>query len=203
MELNLETNKGPEAAAPGVSTSDAEAFKKTIEESKEKIQAADEKILPKRGRGQRGPGRKKLNAKPQASAQSETIQSVNVDSSPAPSIAPLITPPLLAISKIPASKHNIPELALTPEEAELCANCLNELVQAFVPDLNKMDPKTAAVSGAIMVFGSIFFQKYTIYANEMKKRESEKKKEEIQDEPLPRGNNPLGAESYFGGVRRV
>lgn len=82
---------------------------------------------------------------------------------PPPDISHHIVAPLISISNIPAAKYKIPELALTREEADLCAKSLQELLNAFVPDLGQMNPKTAAIMGAVMTFGMVFISKMQIY----------------------------------------
>lgn len=172
-----------------------QAFQKIIEESKAKIQEAHIEQLPKRK-----PGRPRKNPLPTSESHgSATVaETVTLQApTPPPDLAPMMKGPLIFISKIPATKHNIPELALSPDEAQLCAESLNQILNAFVPDVGNMDPKTAAVVSGSMVFGTVFFQKYQIYLD---------KKKSIDPEPLPevqeviadqQKNAGVDAQSYF------
>lgn len=170
-----EINPSPENAG----NSENEAFKKTLEESKARIQletSLGEQLVPKRGRGRprKHPGTPEI---PIAPAVTQTVQAAE----PAPDIAPLIKAPIQALSRIPAINYKIPELAFTDDEASMCAESLNQVIQAFVPDIGKMDPKTAAVVGAISVFGSIGFQKYSIL-QEKRRLASQEKPPEVQEQ---------------------
>jgi hypothetical protein len=74
------------------------------------------------------------------------------------------------LSRIPAERTQIPALELSITEADACAEALIGILNAFIPDVSKIDPKTAAVLGGITVFGSIGFQKYEIYRRETANR---------------------------------
>lgn len=148
----------------------AENFAEMVKESKETLQfgkITDPKIKRRPGRPP-GTGKNQVAAREasglslvqptQQPSVSETAPAVPLD------ISGYLAQPLIAISKFPAAKYEIPELALSPEEADMCAKSLNEMLKAFVPDTAKMSPKTAAVLGAAVTFGSIGFQKYAIYS---------------------------------------
>lgn len=81
---------------------------------------------------------------------------------PPPKIAEYLIDPIIAISNIPANKHQITELALNRQEAAACANAIQNIIDAFIPDLSKMSPKTAAILSSGLVFGSIAVSKLQI-----------------------------------------
>lgn len=90
-------------------------------------------------------------------------------------------------SKIPAHKYGIPELAFTIDEAGICALSCNNLLNVFIPDIGRMNPKTAAVISAFSTFGAIGFQKYQIYLIKMK----EKREKENSPTPEKTAENPF------------
>lgn len=184
-------------AAPEATLDNAE-FKKKIEESKQVISEANFQA-PKRGRGR---PRKNPNAGPQPATHhaqaAEASASPAAAPMPAPDISQFVKPPLMAISKVPAIKYRIPELALTDDEAQSCAAALNQVVQAFVPDVGNMDPKTAAVIMAFSTFGGVGFQKYLIFREKQKMSPQKPAADEVQTEnKAAQENSGIGAENYF------
>lgn len=164
-------------------------FKKVLEESKRNIHEASAEKDRKRGRGR--PPKKRdeaptpSNAGPQIAGQ--PIQ-------PAPDVTEYIKNPIMFVSKIPAAKHGIPELAFTEEEAKACAEAINGVLQAFVPDVGAMDPKTASVLSLAMVVGSIGFQKYSILLSKApQKNDAPAAETQVVTQP--------SADNYFGVVR--
>lgn len=153
MELNSKTNQ-PEAELPN------HDFQKTVAESKAAVQAEGEKKVRK-GRSDKGRARKPGDTSQHQAAQPGTPQSQPQGQT---DLSPYIAVPLQALSGIPAKRHGIAELALSPEEAKACAEAINGIFNAFVPNINQMSPKTAAIMGAVMVFGSIGFTKYQIFS---------------------------------------
>jgi hypothetical protein len=164
MELNSKTKEKIEDNTPVDQAT--EELKQRIEESKANL--AEQMPEPKKsGRG-RKPG--SLNKKTiEAQKPAETAQSASVHAPP--DISPYLAGPLRMLSVVPARNHGIPELALTEDEALLCAQTLNACLQAFVPDISAMSPKTAAVMSLVTVFGSIGVTKYQIYLEHKSKRE--------------------------------
>lgn len=179
---------------PTVTVTEDVEFKKTIEESKAKIAEAHAEKVIKRGRG-----RPKKISEPKPAMPTEAIgtQSQISEISPPPDLTPLIKGPLIFVSKIPAEKHKIPELALSPDEAQACAESLNQLLNAFVPDVGNMSPKTAAVVSGAMVFGSIFFQKYQIYLDKRKPLEAEPVVEVQEQNAEAQKASGIDAGAYF------
>ncbi len=163
-----------------------EAFKTVIDQSKQKIAEAEAHGGPaKRGRGR--PRKIKVSVTPASDSPSVTSQPSVAGPTPAPDISQYLIGPLVMISRIPANNYGIPEIALTPDEAGLCAMSLNHLMQVFVPDLGQMSPKTAAVISAFSTFGGIGFQKYQIYLFKMRER-NEKAKAEVAEKVEQRVN---------------
>lgn len=157
-------------------------FQKTIEESKQTIQNEKQKEV-KKGRGR---PRKSGDTGPAVVGTSQAPPQNNGLSPQSTDLSPYIVVPLQALSGIPAKKHNIPELALNAEEAKACAEALNQMFNVFVPNINQMSPKTAAVLGAFMVFGSIGFTKYQIYSEVQDARAAARRPEEPgQDKAAP------------------
>lgn len=156
-------------------------FEQVVKESQAVIaQETASDSVPKRGRG-----------RPRKVVASDAPKKVEVENSvaaspisPPPDISQILVTPLQALSKIPAKNYNVADLALTTEEAQACAESLNQVLQAFVPDQNAMSPKTAAVVMAFLTFGSIGFSKYMILLDaeaEREKLEPKKPEPEIQD----------------------
>lgn len=199
MELNSKTDSQLETGK----IHDIE-FAEHVEKSRQTIQnQVQEKIAKQekkaaRGGARAGAGRKRLSeAKPGADTEATKNES---PIAPPPDISNFIAPPLVAISKIPAAKHGIPELALTPEEAMACAQSLNGVLNAFVPDTAKMDPKTASVIGCLVTVGSIGFQKYSIFQE--KRKPVEQKQEEVQDKIANETQmSGMSSGDYFPKVR--
>ncbi len=139
-------------------------FSKIVEESKLKI-AAETPQPPSPGKRPVGRPRKTMVSEtPAPAVQSSMHQPSSVNGpAPTPDISNHLILPLMGVSRIPAGYFKCPDLALTPDEAALCAHSCNELLNVFVPDIGQMSPKTAAIIGACSVFGSIGFNKYQIY----------------------------------------
>lgn len=165
---NLETQPANEIPD---STSE---FAKIVEESQRKLN--EEKAEPRRGRG-RPPGgakegtyyhRKRYGSDAGASAETETPTQGSVGAAPAsdqfPDLSEEFAVPFLTLSQIPARRHGIPELAFTPEEATACGQSVQKILNAFAPEMSRMDPKTAAVVGACVTLGTITMSKVMIYS---------------------------------------
>lgn len=140
-----------------------------VKESAEKISGA--KVEPPK----RGPGRPRKTP-PQLSGPTAPAPQPSVvePPEPPPDISEFLKPSLICISNLPAQKHGIPELALNDSEATACAQSIQQILNAFFPDLSKMSPKAAACLGAALTVGSISVSKLNIYA--LKKQELLKQK---------------------------
>jgi hypothetical protein len=172
-------------------------FEQIVAESQAALEK--EKPTPRAGARKRGRPRK---VRPQESQPSQVAGAQNpqpiVATDPAPDISEIIKTPLIALSKIPAHRHGIPELALSSDEAGACAQALNGILQAFVPDQNAMSPKTAAVVMGLLTFGSVGFTKFSIYSAEMEKRAPQKPVVTVQDEIAEiQKQSPVNASDYF------
>jgi len=163
-------------------------FQKTIEESKQTIQNEKQKEVKK------GRGRPRKSGDPGPAVQATAPPQNQGLSTQSTDLSPYIVVPLQALSGIPAKKHNIPELALNAEEAKACAEALNQMFNVFVPNINQMSPKTAAVLGAFMVFGSIGFTKYQIYSEVQDARIKARRPEEPGHDKAPVSPNEIKLE---------
>ena len=176
-------------------------FSKTIEESKNAVHLST--IEPKR----KGRGRPRKNdtvasgSGPSTSTPNNGGQSVTMGSN-TPEIKTYLVGPLVAISKIPAHNYQVKELALTEDEAMLCADSLQQVLNAFIPDVNRMNPKTAAIFGACITFGSIGFQKYAVFqAHRPAPKKPEPKKENpVQSEAPEVPSGAVASKDYFKTV---
>lgn len=164
MELNSKSDL-PVGSAPVHSDGD---FAKTIAESKEKIHGSEIKPL-KRGRG-----RPRKHLAPDPLKKSDPERPSSVEKVETVDVSEFLRVPIIAVSKIPAMKYSIPELAFSEDEAKACAESLNQCLQAFVPNVAEMSPKTAAVIGACCSIGAIGFTKYQIYSEVTHKRALER-----------------------------
>lgn len=189
MSKNRERPKVENNEPKEVPTDD---FKKTVEESKNAIHSAI--VEPKR-RGRGRPRKDDTNTQNQkVESVSPNIQNPQMNQN-TPEIKTYLVGPLIAISQIPAHNYRTPELALTPDEAMLCADSVQQILNAFIPDVAQMNPKTAAIFGACVTFSSIGFQKYAIL--QAKRPKPEPKKEEPKTEAPSIPNNAVPAENYF------
>lgn len=160
-------------------------FEKVVQESKSKIQSEELKTI-KRARGR--PSLKANHDKSTVLNDTQTAapgapQSLN----PAPDISPMLIEPLKMLSGVPARRYKCPELALSQDEAQACAKSLNDILNAFVPDMSQMSPKTAAILGGCIVFGSIATNKYLIYSAHIEKlnmQNEQEHKEDVKDQPI-------------------
>lgn len=135
-------------------------LKQAVAESTKIIQSSK----PSEPKIKRGRGRpRKDGSLPGSINQGQAPSMAPPAPQPPPDLSQHIKTPLIAISNIPAAKFRIPELALTPDEAQACAEALQGVVNAFVPDVAVMSPKTAAIFGVIIVFGSVTLSKVQIY----------------------------------------
>lgn len=159
-----EPEKLPNGADVAAATNE---FKQKVEESQAKMQA--EAVPPRRG-----PGRPRKNSAPAAPAEARAQETTAAPPAPKPppDISKFLTKPIRNISRIPAARLDIPELMFSEEEAAECAQALNELLNAFLPDVGLMDPRTAAVLGAFSTFGSIAASKRQIYLVRMAEKKN-------------------------------
>lgn len=177
---------------------DDKDFKKKVEESRENIRAAHSEKA-----GRRGPGRPKKVRPEEVKRETMSTQTQSADPivrQPSPDVSVYLKNPIMFVSKIPAAKHGIPELAFSDDEAMACAQGINGILQAFVPDQNSMDPKTASILSLGMVVGSIGFQKYMIYMTAVKSKPQEPKKEE-NTQPTINDFGSVDSQNYFQTIK--
>ncbi len=184
----------PDKSAELNQPADQSEFQQIVAESKEAIAGTPE-APPTPGKRGRKPGSKN-RPKEDGTAAAQTTGHVPVKAE----IAQHLKAPLMAISQIPARNTDIPELALTADEAELCAQACDQLFSAFFPDVTQLSPKASAIIGGLVVFGLVGFSKYAIYmdrkGNKIVQKENLEPKEESPNNPPPVG---VSAESYFAG----
>lgn len=195
MDTNL-TNE-TQTLPNGQANDSTEEFKKIVEESREKIHAQGPAAV-KRGRGRPRKVRPDSVSQSQQSGPRPPSVATEAPKTPPPDISRYLETPIISLSKLPAVKYEIPELAFDETEAKACAESLNQVLQAFVPSIGEMSPKTAAVVSAFATFGSIGFSKYQIYL-EKRKPEIEPEKNEVQSEnaELQNGIFPVHAVDVF------
>lgn len=189
-------------------------FKSVVEESKERLHSAELKDAPpiitrRRGRpaGTYGKYKKtKANA-----AQVETATELKHEPAPMrtppPDISEVLKGPLKVLSGIPARKYSCPELALDDTEAAALAEAANNLAGLYFPDLEKMDPKTAAWFNFSLVSITIFVTKMQIYAAHQQKIERENAELNLKQDAennktvelnLNKNNEPkINSDDYF------
>lgn len=198
MELATEKTEAVENLPAGLN------FEKIVNESKQKIFESEPAPPKKRGRG-RPPGRYgsykgKAGAQNQGAANGVDPVAVNGATAPGhvgtpmPDMAEHLVTPLKVVSLIPARKYRCDDLALKDDEALILAQSIDGMLKAFVPDLEAMDPKTAAVFNFGIVTSSLFISKFQIYqdqktelikAQELKFKEENKPENRSETEPFP------------------
>jgi len=171
-----------------------DVFEKVAAEAVQNMQSVSADQPPvKRGRGRP----RKIPASPSPAAAPEAVV-------PPSEALDLVTPfktAIQSLSKIPADRTEIPELAFDDNESRACAESLIAVLDAFVPDANKLDPKTAAVLGAAMTFGSVILVKHDIYKTKMAAK-SKPAETAPPKNPEPNGGEPptgpvMSSEQYF------
>lgn len=175
-------------------------FEQVVAESKAKIQDDMVKKEPRK----RGPYKKRGQATTEAvqSGPAPQAQTGSTQPSPQPigNLTSQLKAPIQALSKLPAMKYQIPELVFDENEATMCAEAVNNILNAFIPDVNAMSPKTAAIMGGVLIFGSVGFNKVMIYQMVMTERrkvnppEAPEKQVENQNQ---QNENPISANQLF------
>lgn len=180
----------PTPEAPAADTD----FSQVVAESQAAIQSA-EMQPPKIGR-KRGPYNKKRIGVGGVASPSVALPTSGGAVAPGglqpTDTSKLLIAPLKLLSSIPARRVQIPELALDQDEAQACAQSLNDILVAFNP-AGQLNPKTAAILSAGCVFGMVFVTKANIYSEKMKVRElTEKRKAKEQAAAPPDPAQPFG-----------
>lgn len=201
LELNSSNNINPNID-----------FQKTVNEAKNAIQNEEQKKVRKsrsdKGRVRKAEGGNNVSPNsafgPTATAQNPSSpigspQVATVD------FSPYLAVPIEMISRGPARKHKIPELALTQQEALDCAKAINEVFNVFVPNINQMSPKAGAIVGAAIVIGSVALSKYQIFTEVSAIRQSQLSEappinKEAPQSPseIPIPKDGILAQNYFG-----
>lgn len=179
-------NSSPTATTGG----NTDEFKKAVEESKVAVAEAAQKP----GKGRRG--RPSLPR----DAAGNVIRNTGASNGATPSVGAqthspsasgfqskdILVEPLITISKVPAKRHDIPELALDQDQAMAIAGAVDKIVDAFMPDLEKLSPKKTAIIFGCFTIGGITLSKYLIYAQTMNER-MEREREHEKREAVSRG----------------
>lgn len=175
-----ESNLKPTGATAG------ESFEKTIQESKSAIFESEQKAI-KDPRGRKPLPRDANGNIIREHAPSNAGSVSHVGSGPAapPSVVDLsglLVEPLIIVSRIPARKHDIQELELEVDEAKALAVSIDKIFNAFVPDLEKMSPKTAALLTGGLTLSSILIYKMSIYSDVMHARRKTVYQNNVKDQ---------------------
>lgn len=178
-------------------------FAEIVKESKESIVQAE--MVPPKGK----PGRKKAprdangnivrdpSKRVSGGAAGPSVASGSPAGAPPPDISKSLIAPLYMLSKIPADRTKIPELALQQDEATALAQSLSDLYAVFAPN-GQMSPKTAAICNVSLVAGSILLTKYQIYLEKKPKRTPDAPPPEVQQQINPNQPFPtIPAEEAF------
>lgn len=198
MELTSSDTKPNEVQElpNGRANDSTEEFKKIVDESRQKI-ASEVPTAVKRGRGR--PRKVRPDSVSQSIQSGPRPPSVATETpkTPPPDISRYLETPIISLSKLPAVKYEIPELQFDENEAKACAESLNQVLQAFVPSVGEMSPKTAAVVSAFATFGSIGFSKYQIYLDKRKHVEPVQTEVQTENAELQNGIFPVHAADIF------
>lgn len=173
---------------------DGNTFEQIISESKAELHgAAPVEIKSKRGRR---PG--KYGSYKKTRSNSENVDESNSESvetnlmalpKPDPMRSKALADTLQQLSSIPATNIGCPALGLTAEESRSLSENLDVCLSVYMPDVEKMDPKTAAIINIGMVTLGIASVKFNIY----KQFKNEIRNSNLNTEPVqpsaPR--NPL------------
>jgi hypothetical protein len=159
----------PVGQTENIPDKNVDPFSKVVEESEARLQSENQTSgthAAAAAPSKRGPGRPRKSqtqptsvssaAPPAGGSQTEVIL-------PPLDVSKELIVPIQSISKLPATRYGIPELAFTEAEAGACAVACSNVLNAFFPDLSKISPKTAAVVVACTTVGTIGFQKYQIF----------------------------------------
>lgn len=123
------------------------------------------------------------------------------------SMAEITAPGIRVLGAIAASQVGDKRWSLTKDESDEIAKGLDKVLNEFIPDMENLDPKTAAVVGLCMTVGSIYAMKFqevskspkpveqsaaptVAVQEEPQKTEPEKKSEQFNSKQL--GVGPLG-----------
>lgn len=116
---------------------------------------------------------------PEQSPASGGVVSASI---PMPDTSALLVAPLKIVSRIPARKYQVNELALNDTEALELAQSINQVVQVFFPDLGALSPKAAAAFNFGAVASTLILTKYQIYSEKRAEIELKTKENELKSE---------------------
>jgi hypothetical protein len=98
-------------------------------------------------------------------------------------IKPILKTALQVPFSIWATKTNVKELELSDEEAEGPAQCANQLVNLYMPDLQKQDPKKVLAWSFALSMGMIVAQKMQILATKKEQMAVQNSQSTIKQAP--------------------
>lgn len=173
---------------------DEKTFEQVVAESHSTI---NDQMLNNEPKKKRGPYKKRDGS----TAAPEKSAAPIVEKQAIGDISGPLKLPLIAISKGPAIKYQIPELAFSDEEASMLAQSISELANAFIPDVNTMNPKVAAVMSFGLVASSIGFSKYMIFQEKYRPAFVEKAPEKQTENKELQNAAPVMAGSIFQKVQ--
>lgn len=157
-------------------------FEKVVAESKGKIQ---EEMISKQPKKRGRPSKNHSTTQGSSPVQPNQTNSTQPTGIQGPSNFPDISNqmkiPIQVASRIPAIRYQIAELAFDDSEALAVSQAVNEVLKAFIPDVEKMSPKTAAILSCSLVLGSISFNKYMIYTDVMTARRALNKQQKPEN----------------------
>lgn len=206
-----EVPAAPEQTEMPVGAPDPE-FQKKIEESRATIRRESERRRSGKKKPKRGRGRPRKDPAPtveKTEVAAPTAAAEVVTSSALPEIpngidlSKYLVQPAIMISRIPARKVGIPELALTNDEATAFSASLVEFMNAWIPDTSKLSPKAAAAIGLGLTCATIAQAKWEIYDRVQAERRGGQQPAAPETAPagvadIPDGP-PVAAGAYFPG----
>lgn len=148
-------------------------FRQLLNESKVKIHEAEQAKV-KSARGRKPLPRDAQGNIIRESAQAPQTATSQVAPSHSIDLCELLVEPIQIISKIPARKHDIAQLAFDYDEAKALAVSIDKVFNAYIPDVEKMSPKTAALVTLGFTVSSLAIAKISIYSEVTAAREAEK-----------------------------
>jgi hypothetical protein len=111
---------------------------------------------------------------PRILSSSEDVQKTGGAASKSPepvSFAPITSGFIETISRIPATRYKSKALVLTKDESMQIATALDQVLNVYLPDLENMDPKTAAILGLTITVSSIFVAKIQAFDDEQTQKQ--------------------------------
>lgn len=167
--------ENPQPKTEGVSN-----FSNIVSQSKERIAGVTVDTSKRRVGRPRKEENQNQNPIPETPRENPVQNNERVEAVEKVDITPYLVLPLKVASLYPANRTEIPELALTDEEALACAQSIQAILDVYTPDIAQADPKQAALIQAFTTFGAIGFGKYMIYLQKKPTMKKPEKKPEVK-----------------------